>query len=217
VKPPHLEPRRTIWTRTGLEKQYKCLVVDPPWAVKKTGRRSCRPNQGVALDYPTVSKADLLSLPVASWAAPQSFIWVWATVGRDRTGEIIMRSALDLLEAWDFRYYTTITWNKKTGVCPFGPYQIVTEHLLFGFRGKADFPAGSLGKLQTFVTESATLHSAKPDSVYQSIAALFPGPRLDVFARQRRNGFDAWGNEVGRLRVDIRRPRSLGSKTVGNS
>ena len=52
---------------------YQVLVVDPPWNQGKTGKRSVRPNQGTRLDYPTMSKANLTQLPVADWAADQSF------------------------------------------------------------------------------------------------------------------------------------------------
>lgn len=79
-----------------------------------------------------------------------------------------------------------ITWNKKTVPCPFGPYQIVTEHILFGYRGKAKFNKNSLGKLQAIFTESSTAHSVKPANFYREIVKYFDGPRLDVFARQVR-------------------------------
>lgn len=180
--------------------RYRVLVVDPPWNQGKTGRRKVRPNQSTVLDYPTMSKAELLALPITAWAAEQSFLWLWATNSKDRkTGEPVLRMAFDLLAAWGFTFYTLITWNKRTGPCPFGPYQIVTEHVLFGYRGKALFERGQLGKMQTLFTETATIHSAKPDSFYQMIAGHFEGPRLDVFARQVRAGYDGWGNQYGVL------------------
>lgn len=176
--------------------RYRVLVVDPPWNQGKTGLRKVRPNQATVLDYPTLSKGELLDLPVGDWAAEQSFLWLWATNSKDRkTGEPVLRMAFDLLEAWGFSFYTLITWNKRTGPCPFGPYQIVTEHVLFGYRGKARFERGQLGRMQTVFTETATRHSAKPDSFYELVARHFPGPRLDVFARQVRQGYDGWGNE----------------------
>lgn len=176
--------------------RYRSIVVDPPWDQGKTGRRKVRPAQGTRLEYPTVTAVRLESLPVAEWAAPQSFIWLWATNSKERsTGAPILRLAFDLLEAWGFTYYTTITWNKKTGPCPFGPYQVTTEHALFGYRGKARFARESLGKLQTCFSEPVLGHSVKPASFYQAIAQFFPGPRLDVFARAGHAGFDGWGDE----------------------
>ena len=180
--------------------QYRILVVDPPWNQGKTGKRSVRPNQDTRLDYPTMTKSELKRLPVPEWADSRAFLWLWATNSKDRnTGEPILKMAFDLMQTWGFTFYTLITWNKKTGPCPFGPYQITAEHVLFGYRGKVIFDRACLGKMQTCFTESSTVHSAKPDSFYRKIATYFEGNRLDVFARQVRDGFDGWGNQYGLL------------------
>ena len=180
--------------------KYRVIVVDPPWNQGKTGKRRVRPNQSTTLDYPTLSKDELIKLPIPEWAADQCFLWLWATNSKDqKTGEPILRMAFDLMEQWGFTFYTTVTWNKRTGPCPFGPYQIVTEHVLFGYKGKATFARDVLGKMQTMFTETPTLHSAKPDSFYQQLALYFSGPRLDVFSRQVRKGYDGWGNQHGTL------------------
>ena len=189
-----------------VNKRYKVLIIDPPWNQAKTGKRRVRPNQGTRLDYQTMGKPDLLKLAVSDWADENSFLWLWATNSKDRTTkEPILKMAFDLMEAWGFTFYTMVTWNKRTGPCPFGPYQIVTEHILFGYRGKAKFDRNTLGKMQTLFTESPTIHSAKPNSFYQQINELFDGEKLDVFARQKRKGFDGWGNEYGTLKVDQKR------------
>ena len=185
---------------------YQVLVVDPPWNQGKTGKRRVRPNQGTKLDYPTMTKEELIDLPISRWAASQSFLWLWATNSKDRkTGEPILKIAFDLMESWGFTFYTMITWDKKTGPCPFGPYQITTEHVLFGYRGKAMFDRACLGKMKTCFTETPTMHSVKPDSFYREIAKYFAGNRLDVFARQVREGFDGWGNEYGSLPTEAKR------------
>ncbi|MFT0786493.1 MT-A70 family methyltransferase [Synechococcus sp. H55.10] len=195
---------------TNLDKRYRVLVVDPPWNQGKTGKRKARPNQTTTLDYPTMSKEELMKLPINLWAEEQSFLWLWATNSKDRsTGEPILKIAFDLMEAWGFTFYTMITWNKRTGPCPFGPYQVTTEHVLFGYKGKAVFDRKHFGKMQTCFTETPTTHSAKPDSFYKRIAEYFEGPRLDVFARQVRDGYDGWGNQYGLLTLDAKRPRVL--------
>lgn len=186
--------------------KYQILIIDPPWNQGKTGKRKTRPNQGIHLDYPTMTKEELEQLPVAEWADDQCFLWLWATNSKDKkTGEPILKTAFDLLETWGFKFYTMITWNKRTGPCPFGPYQITTEHILFAYKGKAVFDKACLGKMQTCFTETSTVHSAKPDSFYQTVARYFDGNRLDVFARQIRDGYDGWGNEYGLLPVDAKR------------
>ena len=40
-------------------------------------------------------------------------------------------------------------------------------------------------------------HSQKPEKVRENIELLFGGlPRIELFAREKTNGWDAWGNEV---------------------
>jgi len=196
----------TAKIESNLDKRYRVLVIDPPWNQGKTGKRKVRPNQTTTLDYPTMDKQALLDLPVHRWADDRSFLWLWATNSKDRkTGEPILKMAFDLMEAWGFTFYTMITWNKRTGPCPFGPYQITTEHVLFGYRGKAVFNREHLGRMQTCFTETPTIHSAKPDSFYQQVAEHFEGPRLDVFARQLREGYDGWGDQYGSMTAGQKR------------
>ena len=183
-------------------KQYKVIVVDPPWNEGKTGLRRSRPNQNTQLPYATMTKNELMRLPIEQWAEEQSFLWLWATNSKDRkTKEPILRMAFDLMDAWGFTYYTLITWNKRTGPCPFGPYQIITEHVLFGYRGRVIFDRNILGKMQTLFTETPTVHSTKPDKFYRQLSTFFPGNRLDVFARQKHEGFDGWGIEYNGLEM----------------
>ncbi len=198
---------------TKIKKKYKVLVIDPPWPQGKTGKRDVRPNQTTTLDYPTMTKLELIELPVKEWAAENSFLWLWATNSKDqKTKEPILKMAFELMEEWGFKFYTMITWDKKTGPCPFGPYQITTEHILFGYKGTCKFSKESLGKMKTCFTESSTLHSVKPNSFYETISKHFSGPRIDIFSRQKRTGFDGWGNEHGTLKLDIKKPKKAGKK-----
>ncbi|MHA2429340.1 MAG: MT-A70 family methyltransferase [Candidatus Hermodarchaeia archaeon] len=176
--------------------KYKCLVVDPPWNQGKTGKRSVRPNQGTELDYKIMAFDEIAGLPINEWSYNDAYMWIWATNSKDRSnGRPVLMCAFDLLELWGFKYHTIITWNKTTGPCPFSPYQFTTEHVIFGYKGKANFPKRSLGKMKTCFSEVSTGHSIKPQSFYSSIVKAFDGPRLDIFARQQRPGFDGWGDE----------------------
>ena len=176
---------------------YRCIVIDPPWDQGKTGLRIVRPNQGQDLDYPTMTVGEIAAVEVGVWAAENAFLWLWATNSRSRSSGLpILRHAFDLMEEWGFRYYTLLTWDKGTGPCPFGPYQITTEHCLFGYRGKFHLPRESMGQMKTLFSARSKRHSEKPAILYQYINEHFPGPRLDVFARRHHSGFDVWGNEA---------------------
>ena len=184
--------------------KFNVLIIDPPWNQGKTGLRGVRPNQTKTLDYPTLSKEEIIKLPIDKWSKKNCFIWLWVTNSKDKkTKEPIIRTGFDLLDKWGFKYYTMITWDKKTGPCPFGPYQITTEHLLFGYKGTAKFEKECLGKMKTCFTASSSAHSVKPDEFYQLIHKYFKGKKLDVFARQKRVGFKGWGNEYGKFELNI--------------
>ena len=177
---------------------YRSVVIDPPWDQGKTGLRAARPNQGRNLEYPTMTVPEIARVPVVEWAAQDAFLWLWATNSRSRSSKRpILQEAFGLMEHWGFRYYTLLTWDKGTGPCPFGPYQITSEHCLFGYRGKFLLPGNSMGKMKTVFRASARAHSEKPALLYAHIREYFPEPCLDVFARRRHAGFDAWGDEVG--------------------
>ena len=61
---------------------------------------------------------------------------------------------------------------------------------------KCRFARDSLGKMKTVFSGWAGRHSEKPECVYEDVRAYFAGPRLDMFARRRHEGFDGWGDEV---------------------
>lgn len=194
----------------NIKKKYKTIVIDPPWNQGKTSKRSVRPNQGTELDYPTLNKEQLLKLPINEISFDDSFLFLWATNSKDKkTGEPIIKTAFDLIEHWGFTFYTMITWNKKTGPCPFGPYQIVTEYILFCYKKKCVFKKEFMGKFKNIFIETPKAHSVKPHSFYEQIRAFTDSPRIDIFARQKRHGFDGWGNEYGSLNIDVKRPPSL--------
>ena len=190
---------------------YDVIVIDPPWNQGKTGKRKVRPNQTTTLDYPTMSKEELLNMPIGELGKENSFIYLWTTNSKDKkTGEPFLKSSFDLLEEWGYNFYTMITWDKKTGPCPFGPFQIATEYVLFGYKGKCSFKKDKLGFMKNIFSESATAHSVKPQSFYDAIVEMTDGKRIDIFARQKRDGFDGWGNEYEKYDISIKKPIRLG-------
>ena len=155
--------------------RYKAIVVDPPWNQGKTGRRRVRPNQNTQLDYPTLTKQQLMELPIQDWANPErAYLWLWATNSKDRNSkEPVLAMAFQLMDHWGFNYYTTITWDKGTGPCPFGPYQITTEHALFGYRGK--------GTLNTrYARQAQNLLPGQPRHTQQETRSFLPRRRTTL-------------------------------------
>lgn len=165
---------------------FKTIVVDPPWPVSKTGKRKSRPSQGTALDYPIMSLADITALPVQSIAAESSVLFLWTT-------HAFLEPAFDVMRAWGFKYQRCLTWDKANGMCLFG-FHHRTEFCLFGYRGEIDaFPRRKA--IPTVFSGKSARHSAKPDEFYTLVEPL-GNERVDIFARQPRDGWAVWGNEV---------------------
>jgi len=167
--------------------KYRCIVIDPPWDIKKIEREE-RPNQGVALDYPTMSLeeiADESLVPVRTHADDDCHLYLWVT-------HKYLPAGLDLMEQWGFRYQCLMTWRKNVGITPFS-WMYDTEHVIFGRKG--NLPLTQLGLRLSFDAPTQG-HSVKPEVFYDRVRAASPGPRIDMFARTERDGFEVWGNEV---------------------
>jgi N6-adenosine-specific RNA methylase IME4 len=76
-------------------------------------------------------------------------------------------------------------------------FRNVTELVLFGVRGKnARTLAPGRRQVNLLATRKGA-HSYKPHELYSVIEACSPGPFLELFAREQRPGWTAWGNEIG--------------------
>jgi len=65
--------------------------------------------------------------------------------------------------------------------------------MLFATRGKAPVLYKSQPNWGFFPVQD---HSHKPEEQYAIIERVSPGPYLELFARRRQPGWDAWGNEI---------------------
>lgn len=157
---------------------FGCIAIDPPW------RYDNRATRGAAEDhYPTMSLDELAALELP--AAADSHLYLWTT-------NPFLHEAFHLLDAWGFTYKTCLTWCKpQMGMGNY--FRGTTEHVLFGIRGRCPTLANDI---PTHFVADRTRHSAKPDAFYDLVERSSPGPRLDMFARTRRLGWYAWGNEA---------------------
>lgn len=167
------------------EERYRCVVIDPPWPMKKI-ERDVRPAQGIALDYPIMSLDEIAALPIADLADPDGcHIYLWVT-------HKFLPAGLEILEQWGAKYQCVMTWVKNVGITPFS-WMYSTEHVLFARIGS--LPLKKQG-LRLDFSAKAQGHSIKPDIFYERVIEASPGPRLEMFARKQREEFRGWGNEA---------------------
>jgi len=158
-------------------KEYKTILADPPWKYGKGW------GWGAGEYYPLMNTEDICALKIPS--AENSHLYLW-------TPNAMLKNALKVMEAWGFEYKTCITWVKRHSI--FGYYfKGQTEQLLFGVCGREK----PRNRCQTTLLRGQSgHHSQKPVEAYVMIEAVSSGPRLELFARNKREGWDVWGNEV---------------------
>jgi N6-adenosine-specific RNA methylase IME4 len=129
------------------------------------------------------------ALPVDEIAAASAWLFVW-------TVNAYVESCYAVVKAWGFRPVTLLTWCKTPrGVGPGSAFPTTTEFILFARRGQE-----GLGHLR--LTDSSWFtwprrgQSVKPEAFLDLIESGFPAPRLEMFARRQRLGWDTWGNEA---------------------
>jgi N6-adenosine-specific RNA methylase IME4 len=173
-----LEPQQT----------YETIVLDLPWPMTKI-ERDVRPNQ-VALDYPTKSEPELRKFgeELNKMVADDCHLFMWTT-------QKFLPLALDLIEHYGFRYVLTMVWHKAGGYQPTGLPQYNCEFIVYARKGKPKFV--STQGFSCCLNGARREHSRKPDEFYDMIKLVTAGPRIDVFSREKRDGFDQYGNETG--------------------
>ena len=165
-------------------KKYQIIYADPPWDVKKIKRKS-RPNQ-IEMDYPTMSLEEIKSLPIQNISEDNSVLFLWTT-------HAYLPKAFEVMSTWGFKYQRTITWDKRNGMCLFG-FHHRTEFLLFGYKGKIEmYPRRKA--FPTMVEARSKRHSSKPQ-IFRDLILPFGDKRIELFAREKTEGWDVWGNEV---------------------
>ncbi|MBX3411302.1 MAG: hypothetical protein KF708_01190 [Pirellulales bacterium] len=186
-------PANSCLTLPGLTGRFGTILIDPPWRFQnRTGKVA--PEHHRLNRYHTMSMEEIAALPVAAHAATPSHLYMWCP-------NALLPEGLAIMEAWGFKYKTNLVWYKvrKDG----GPdgrgvgfyFRNVTELLLFGVRGRQRTLAPGRTQVNLFATRKQE-HSRKPVETYELIRRCSPGPYLELFARERVEGWTCWGDEV---------------------
>lgn len=164
----------------GQSMQYKTILADPPWTYRNRPPRGRTP-------YSTLTMAQLVAMgsQIRAVAAGNCHLYLWSTNAH-------LADALAVIEAWGFRYVQALIWFKtQMGLGSY--FRHFTEPLLFSVRGNLRLLRRDL---PSYFVERRTAHSRKPQAAYRLMEIASPAPRIELFARQRRQGWSTWGNEV---------------------
>lgn len=175
--------------------KYGVILTDPPWEYRNSGVEGA-----ASKAYSLTSTKALARLNVKDFAADDSVMVMWTTWP-------CLTDAFELIPAWGFEYITGLPWVKlqdQPFVDLMGDHVIgapsygtgfwvrgCTEPILICRRGQPRIPEmGHLGLISKRFE-----HSRKPDNIYEYCETM-DGPYLEMFARRKRDGWDAFGNEI---------------------
>ena len=172
-------------------KKYGVIYADPPWSFKTYSEKG--KDRSPEKHYPVLSIADIIRLPVDRIAKNNAVLLMWVV-------DPLLDQAFKVIDAWGFKYKTVgFTWAKSNKTKPgfFTGLGYWTrgnpEMCLLATKGKPKRLSKSVPQL---VIDQRREHSKKPDIMYKHIENLLEGPYIELFARQKVSGWDAWGNEV---------------------
>lgn len=175
---------------------YGLIAADPPWRfltyTDDPGNRAPK--------YPTMPLDEIKALPVYDLAGPNCWLMLW-------TSGPFLDLARETMRAWGFKFSTIgFTWVKLRRDCSW-PALIAgedfhrglgkvtrknTELVLFGKLGQPRVRR----KPNELIVAPLREHSRKPDEFFPRAEGFCDGPRLELFGRERRAGWDIWGNQT---------------------
>ena len=172
-------------------KKYQIIYADPAWEynTKECLAKTSILNGELNTHYSTMTLKDLKALGVQSISDKNCMLFLWVV-------SPMLKEGIEVMEAWGFKYATiAFIWHKQR-TNP-GHYTMSEcEICVVGKKGKIPNPRGSRNERQ-FLSELRTKHSKKPNEIRNRISKMFPEQtKIELFARQRHEGWDAWGNEV---------------------
>lgn len=175
---------------------FGAILVDPPWtfetySAKGKGRSAER-------HYSCMTDDEIAKLPIKELAADDCVLFLWSTGPK-------LEDALWVIQKWGFDFATMgFTWAKevpKGGAWHKGMgywTRANPEFCLLVTRG-APKRLPDATNVDELIVAPVREHSRKPDDARKRIGRLVAGPYLELFARSRAKGWEAWGAEVGKF------------------
>ena len=175
-------------------KKYDLIYADPPWKQSKGGKKNVRKNSsGKPLDYQTISLEEIEEhlRQATTLTSENSIMFLW-------TIDKYLLEAQKIAEKLGYKLHARMIWNKVNGIPAAFTIRYGHEYLLYMYKGKLlPIEKQERGKIHSVFTEKVKKHSQKPEIAYEIIERLYPNTnKLEMYARNTRENWDCWGNEV---------------------
>jgi len=175
-------------------KKYQIIYADPPWSFKNYNND--KSNSNADHHYNCMTMEQIKLLPIQSLADKDCVLLMWCT-------DPLLNKQVEVINSWGFEYKTVgFYWVKENKNKDKYIYWKGTgywtranpEICLLATRGKPKRVGTNVDRL---VIAERDVHSRKPQIIKNKIVELCGDlPRIELFARQKTEGWDVWGNEV---------------------
>jgi N6-adenosine-specific RNA methylase IME4 len=181
------------------QRKYRVVAADPAWGFKSNSVD--KPGRNARRHYSCLTLKEIAALPVGDIVEDDALLFMWIT------GPFLTIGAhLPIMKAWGFKPSGMgFVWIKLNPSAPYPQFSVTdlatgggyttrknAEYCLIGKRGKSLRKSMSVHEV---IIEHRRQHSRKPEKFYQRAMQYADGPYLEMFARQSRQGWDAWGLE----------------------
>ncbi len=175
------------------DKKYNIIYADPPWSYKAWSGKG-KEKKTAENHYACMKKEDIQELPIQNICADDCVLFLWVTFP-------CLEEGLELIKKWGFTYKTCgFTWVKRNKVSDSWFWGLGywtrtnAEICLLATKGQPKRVSKSVHQI---CDGRIREHSRKPDEIRDRIVELCGNlPRIELFARQKVDGWDCWGNEV---------------------
>jgi len=172
-------------------KKYNIIYADPPWSYRD---KVLAGNRGACCKYPVKTNEWLKTLPVKMLADTNCILFLWVTMPK-------LNECFDLIKNWGFKYKTcAFTWVKKNKRAPswfWGMGRWTRANAELCLLSTCGHPKRISASVHSIIDTPIEQHSKKSDIVRDKIVELCGDiPRIELFARQRVNGWSCWGDEI---------------------
>lgn len=144
--------------------------------------------------YPTMSLEDIKNLPINNLADKNCVLFMWTTIP-------LLKDSFSVLDSWGFEYksiaFVWIKLNKKSDTLFWGMGHWTRSNAELCILATKGHPKRKSAKVHQVIMSHIQQHSKKPDEARERIIELIGDlPRIELFAREKKDGWDSWGDEI---------------------
>lgn len=197
------EPEALEWTRKVFDKlkakqleeaeipelpegKYQVIYADPPWKYGQDQHSKEEQETVLGTHYPSMETDDICKMKVEDLTGDNAVLFLWTTSPK-------LYEAKKVIDAWGFEYKASMIWDKvKHNV----GYYVSVRHEILLICTKGSCLPDNPKLHDSVVTEERTEHSKKPSVFYEIIEDIYKGKKVELFARNKRDGWASMGNQL---------------------